>query len=169
MKSYVAFVVTGVVALSLVGCSGGTTASSGPSAEGAAFLVNEEPAGAIGVAEARKSAANDGEIVVVGRIGGSEKPFVAGLAAFTIVDPALKPCPDDEGCPTPWDYCCDTGSVKDNIATIKLTDPAGMPLAKDARELLGVKELATVVVRGKAQRSADGNLSLIAKQVFVKK
>lgn len=169
MRSYVVLAFSGLFALSLVGCSGGTTTLSGPSAEGAAFIVKEEPRGAVGVAEARKSATNEKEIVVVGRIGGSEKPFVPGLAAFTIVDPALKHCGEDEGCPTPWDYCCDTGAIKDNIATIKLTDAAGKPLSKDARELLGVKELATVVVRGKAQRSADGNLSLIAKQVFVKK
>ena len=38
----------------------------------------------ISVAEARKVAKDEGEIVVVGRIGGSEKPFVSGMAAFTI-------------------------------------------------------------------------------------
>ncbi len=46
-----------------------------------------------------------------GRIGGSEKPFVDGLAAFTIVDLKVPYCADDEGCPTPWDYCCNQKDV----------------------------------------------------------
>lgn len=169
MKCCVEAFVVSVTMLSLVGCGGGASNSSGPSAEGAVFLVSEEPVGSIGVGQARKSATNQGELVVVGRIGGSEKPFVTGLAAFTIVDPSLKPCGAEEGCPTPWDYCCDTDALKENIATIKLINAGGQPLTQDARALLGVKELTTVVVRGTAQRSEDGNLSLIAKQIYVKK
>jgi len=167
---------TRLVACALIGvtgCSGSSApsggASGGPAPAAANFLVNEEPQGAIGVGEARKSLKGEGEIVVVGRIGGSEKPFVSGLAAFTIVDPKVAPCAPEEGCPTPWDYCCGQNDVKENIATIKLTDAAGKPLAQDARELLGVKELTTVVIRGTAKRSEDGNLTVLAKQVYVRK
>jgi len=166
MKTYVLMLALGCVALIASGCSDG---SSAPSAEGAKFIVAKEPEGAVGVGEARKSAVNDREIVLVGRIGGSDKPFIGGMAAFTIVDPKVPPCGADEGCPTPWDYCCEQNAVKDNIATVKLTDAAGKPLATDARELLGVKELATVVVRGIALRGADGILSVVAKQVYVRK
>lgn len=165
MKSLGHYLLVGCL-VAVVGCSG--EKSSGPDATGASFIVTEEPQGAVGVGEARKSATNDAEIVVVGRIGGSEKPFVGGMAAFTIVDPKLKPCPDDEGCPTPWDYCCDPDAVKDNIATVKFVDAAGKPLMKDAKEMFGLKELTTVVVRGKTQRGADGNLSLVAEKIFVK-
>ena len=166
MKTYVQIMSLGCVALVFSGCSDG---SSKPSAEGAKFVVANDPAGSIVVGEARKTAVNDREIVLVGRIGGSEKPFVGGMAAFTIVDPKVPPCGADEGCPTPWDYCCEQNVVKDNIATVKLTDASAKPLVKDARELLGVKELAIVVVRGTAQRGADGNLSVVAKQVYVRK
>ena len=38
----------------------------------------------------------------------------------------------------------------------------------DARELLNVKELATVVVLGKAQRDDDGNLTILATGVHVR-
>ena len=155
--------------IGVAGCSGSNPTSNAPSPAAANFLVNEEPAGAIGVGEARTSSKGDGVIVVVGRIGGSEKPFIDGMAAFTIVDPKVAPCAPEEGCPTPWDYCCGQNDVKENIATIKLTDAAGKPLAQDARALLGVKELATVVVRGTAKRSEDGNLSVVAKQVYVRK
>ncbi len=39
----------------------------------------------------------------------------------------------------------------------------------DARELLKVTELATVVVKGKAQRDDAGNLTILASGVYVKK
>lgn len=151
--------------IATTGCSGGTPA---PSAAGKQFLLNAEPAGAIGVGEARQPTSKDGEVVIVGRIGGSEKPFIEGMAAFTIVDPKVPYCGKDEGCPTPWDYCCEQNLVKENIATVKFVDASGKPIMQSARELLGVKELAMVVVRGDAKRSDDGNLSVVAKQVFIR-
>lgn len=162
-----AFCLSMVLAFGLTGCSKPEVAA--PAAAKSDVLVAAEPAGGIGVGEARKMAKDGGEIVVVGRIGGSEKPFVTGLAAFTIVDPKIPPCGADEGCPTPWDYCCVTNAVKENIATIKLVDAAGKPLATGAADLLGVKELATVVVKGTAKRGTDGSLSVTAHQVFVRK
>lgn len=155
----------------MIGCGGSedpaASSAAGPG-EGTAFLASSEPAGAVAVGEARKSAKDQQDVVLVGRIGGSEKPFVDGIAAFTIVDPKVPYCHEDEGCPTPWDYCCEQNQVKENIATVKVVDVKGTPVAKDARELLGVKELSVVVVQGKAQRDAEGNLSVLADQVFVK-
>ena len=40
---------------------------------------------------------------------------------------------------------------------------------EDARKLLDVKELSTVVVQGKAQRDDAGNLTVLATGVYVKK
>ena len=39
----------------------------------------------------------------------------------------------------------------------------------DAKELLSVKELSTVVVKGKAKRDDAGNLTVHASGVYVKK
>jgi hypothetical protein len=133
-----------------------------------AYLVDEEPAGAVGVADARQSKDAATEITVVGRIGGSAKPFVDGTAAFTIVDPKVPHCSAEEGCPTPWDYCCETAALPTSTALIKVVDPQGQLVTEDARKLLGVKELAMVVVHGKAERDAEGNLTVLADQVFVK-
>ena len=78
---------------------------------------NDEPAVTGGIFSG-KSAANLGGpigagLVVmggaagIGRIGGSENPWIEGLAAFTIVDPVMKHCGElgDDGCPKPWDFC----------------------------------------------------------------
>lgn len=135
-----------------------------------AFLLTEQPADPVGVGTAHKESKDEEDVTIVGRIGGSTKPFIEGLAAFTIVDPKLDPCPDDEGCPTPWDYCCTKGSdLKGNTALVKLVSSDGTPVAKDARNLLGVKELTHVVVHGKAKRDEKGNLTVVAEKVFVKK
>ncbi len=137
-------------------------------AESSPYLVDQEPTGAVPVGEARTNAEDGEEVTLVGRIGGSSKPFVDGLAAFTIVDSKVPYCGKDEGCPTPWDYCCETDAVKANSATVRIVDESGKLVEQNARELLKVKELSTVVVHGRAKRDDQGNLSIAATQVFVR-
>lgn len=146
-------------------------AAAGAAAEGKKFLLAEEPAGAIGVKQAKTDSKDADEVTLVGRIGGAEDPWVKGQAAFTIVDTALKPCneQDDDDCPKPWDYCCDTDALPANKALIKLVDASGKTIATDARELLGVKELQTIVVHGKAKRDEANNLTVLAESLFVRK
>ncbi len=162
--------ITGII-LALVGCGEGNgsaeTKSVVPSAL-SAYILPSEPADAIAVGAARESAENNKPITVVGRIGGSQKPFVDGLAAFTIVDLKVPFCAEDEGCPTPWDYCCQQDDVKSNIATVKIIDDSGKTVQGDARELLSVKELSEVVVQGIAKHDEQGNLSLAVSKVFVR-
>lgn len=158
-----------MLTLAAIGCGGGGSDGPVASAAGASYLSSERPQDAKDVGEARKSSKNDETISVVGRIGGSTDPFVAGAAVFTIVDPAIPYCAEDEGCPTPWDYCCETDKLKDNMAMIKLVDANGQPVTTGARELLGVKELNTVVVSGKAKRDEQGNLTVLAEKVHVVK
>ncbi|MCI0456221.1 MAG: hypothetical protein L0Z62_04475 [Gemmataceae bacterium] len=125
-----------------------------------------EPAGAKGVIEVRKHAKDGEEVVVVGRIGGSKEPLVKGRAAFTIVDPSLEPCEDD----TPWVYCCTPREeLAQGMVYVKFVDGQGRTLAQDARQLLGVKELSTVVVRGQARRDESGNLTaIVASGLYVR-
>ncbi len=132
------------------------------------YLIESEPAGGMPVGEARAKSKDGEEVTLIGRIGGSSEPFVEGLAAFTIVDPKVPHCATEEGCPTPWDYCCQTAAVKENVATVKIVDESGKPVAQSARNLLQVKELSTVVVKGKAIRDEQGNLTIAANQVFVR-
>ncbi|QDT53036.1 hypothetical protein Pan44_10510 [Caulifigura coniformis] len=161
-----------VVGLSLLGC-GGKPAVTQSQTESkpvmGEYLLATEPAGAMAVGVAKKDAANDSKVTVVGRIGGSEKPFVDGIAAFTIVDPKVEHCKPDEGCPTPWDYCCTTDQLPGNMAMVKVVDAQGKAIAQDARAVLGVKELSMVVVQGSAKRDAEGNLTLLAEKVYVRR
>ncbi|WP_459556830.1 hypothetical protein [Lacunimicrobium album] len=169
LKTIVTFSLMTTLAI-LSGCSqvkNTTTEKATPKVD-SPYIAKVEPAGALPVGESRTSAKTDEEIVIVGRIGGSANPFVEGLAAFTIVDPKVPYCAADEGCPTPWDYCCEQNAVKGNIATIKVVDQSGKVVTEDARTLLGVKELNEIVVHGKAKRDDEGNLSVMADQIFVK-
>lgn len=162
-----------MVAIVLVGCSRtDPTPKNGPDANGsqdakAKYLLASEPAGAKGVTEVKQQAKDGDEVVVVGRIGG-DKPFT-GRASFTIVDMKFKPCNEIEGdsCPTPWDYCCDLPGAQGTVL-VKLVDAAGTTLPEDAKALLGVKELQTLVVRGHARRD-EGSISVVASGIYIKK
>ncbi|MDZ4688637.1 MAG: hypothetical protein SH850_26485 [Planctomycetaceae bacterium] len=143
------------------------TTSATPSVASASVLLHEQPADAKPVADVRGSAEDGVDVTILGRIGGGANPWVDGRAAFTIVDPKVAPCHPSEGCPTPWDYCCSTDQLPKNSAMIKIVDTAGGTVEQDARQLLGVKELQTVVVKGKAKRDEAGNLTVLASGVFV--
>ena len=142
-----------------------------PSAEGEKYVLTSEPSEVQTVIDVRQSAKDDDEVVLVGRIGGGENPWIEGRAIFTLVDESLKSCDQIPGdnCPVPWDYCCATDKLKDASALIKVVDENSQPIKTDARKLLGVRELTQVVVKGKAQRDDAGNLTVLASGVFVKK
>ena len=51
---------------------------------------------------------------------------------------------------------------------MKFVDEQGKTLPTDARQLLGLKELQTVVIQGKAKRDDAGNLTVLASGLYVK-
>lgn len=149
-----------------------SVANKGGIPEGSPYLLASEPAGAKGVLNVKQAAKDGDDVLIVGRIGGQRDPFVKDRASFTIVDPSLKPCnerPDDD-CKTPWDYCCESS---DDLAKasvlVKVVDERGATVQTNARELLGVEPLHTVVVRGKAKRDADGNLIVLASRLHIRR
>ena len=137
---------------------------------GADYLLSTEPVNPKGVVETREKAQDQEAVVVVGRIGGSQNPWVDGRAAFVIVDLSLQACSDREGdhCLTPWDYCCETDRLAQATVLVKVIDESGKLLPVDARKILGVKELQTVVVQGKAQRDDVGNITVLASNLYVR-
>ena len=83
------------------------TPSSSVSVDGSKYLLGSEPEGGAGVIKSREETKDEEDVVIVGRIGGSENPWVDGRAAFSIVDLSLKSCADigSDNCPKPWDFC----------------------------------------------------------------
>jgi hypothetical protein len=165
--------VAALIAMLAAGCGGKAPeqepGKATPPAGGSKYLLSSEPEGARDVLAVLETAKDDEEIVVVGRIGGDEKPFVQDLAAFTIVDRSLKPCnanPEDN-CQTPWDYCCEADLAKARTA-VRVVDGHGNIVATGAKELLGLKPLDTVVVQGKAKRDPDGKFTLLATGLYVR-
>ncbi len=135
-------------------------------AEGKKYLLPAEPPGAKGVIAVRKGAKNGDEVAVVGQVGGEQKPFTEGRARFMIVDPSLKPTAE---CDCPWDFCeLDKKVLKAARLSVQFVDAEGKTLRAGARELFGIKELSTVVVKGKVRRDDRDNVVVVASGLFVR-
>ena len=158
--------------VAIVGCTQESTEEPSVSnVDGAKFMLNDQPEGAKEVIQVREDTKDGDDVVIVGRIGGGENPWIDDRAAFTIVDNSLRACSDIPGdnCDKPWDYCCATDKLPTSTALVKVVDENGKLVQADARQLLNVKELSTVIVKGKAKRDDDGNLTVLASGIYVKK
>ena len=51
---------------------------------------------------------------------------------------------------------------------IRFVDDLGKTIAADAKSGLALKEMDTVVIKGKMVKSSDGELSVVASQFFVR-
>jgi hypothetical protein len=156
--------------VALVGSAGAQSqaADSPPKSVDKAFLLEKAPQRAAEVAAIRKDAKDGQDVVVVGRVGGRKSPWVKNAAAFSIVDRSMKACNERPGdtCPTPWDFCCEADLPKFTLLVL-VQDADGKLIKKDARELLGLKELDTVFIQGKAKRDKTGNVTLVAAKFYV--
>lgn len=170
MRSLIAGLVLGSLTLLLVGCGKESPEQKAPGMVGSDYLLTSEPAGAKNIVEARKDAKDKEDVVLVGRIGGHKEPWIKDRASFLIADLSMVPCNEIEGdaCTVPWDYCCEVEPIK-KTALVKVVDEEGKLLKEDARTLLNLKELQTVVVQGQAQRDEEGNLTVLARKVYVRK
>jgi hypothetical protein len=137
--------------------------------EAKGYFLEEEPEESQGVVAVRQDAKHGEDVVIVGRIGGRANPWIKGAAAFSIVDPAVVACNEIPGdrCETPWDFCCEANLPQKTVLVMFLDD-AGKVLKKDARELLKLEELQTVVIQGKVKRDAEGNVTILAARIFVR-
>lgn len=128
---------------------------SGTDAE---FLLKEDPAGGVSVVETKKRTAGE-TVTVVGRV----RRIVGELAMFTLIDQTVQYCQQGAekcGCPTPWDYCCESDDLSPLMLPVELRDETGMPLKTDN---LGIRRLDLVAVTGTLEKSESGNLILVAK------
>ena len=174
MNKFALTVITGCVLMLSVGC--GEKKEAKNDYDGSKFLLSSEPAGGEDVSQIVKTAKNEDDIVIVGRIGGDAMPWIKGRAAFRIVDPSLLACSDEKedgevcSCPTPWDYCCETDKLPGAMVLVKFVEADGKDVKHDAREIFsGLEELQTVVVQGKAELDDEGNLTVLANSMYVRK
>ncbi len=144
----------------LAGCGGEKPAEKAPaSPELSRFWMANDPAGALSVPEAKAAAPRE-KAVVVGRISA----FVKGTAAFKIVDVSLPYCgsaPDKmEGCPTPWDYCCETpDELKAKTLFVEARDAQGQVIPASSIE--GLRLLDLVALEGQLAKDEHGNVTLV--------
>lgn len=169
---YLALLVTFVVFAVSTGCG---TAPASPSSAAAnvdasQYKLAEEPDGAVGVIAARESAVDGAPLVLVGRIGGSAKPWIDGRAAFTLLDASVsvvaegKDSEEGELC---LGDCCANERL-DCTTLVKVVDQQGQLVPVDSRELLGLKESDMVVVKGTAKKDKSGNFVMLANGVFIR-
>ena len=130
-----------------------------------AFHLATAPANPISVKELKTAAAAD-SVTVVGRV----KDIHDRTAGFTIADKSLKPCNEREGddCKTPWDYCCEpVEELKVGTANVEFRE-AGKVVRASMKGFHGIDHLKEVVVVGKPEKDAEGNVTVVAKGVYVK-
>lgn len=156
-----------VFTLSAGGC-GRLPEATNPTNSDSAYRLTAEPSGAMDVLDA-KDQAKDGEpIVVVGRLGGGVNPWIDGRAAFLVVDERVVPaCDEGDQCAADCPDCSQEMAAAS--AMVKFLGSDGKVLPVDARELLGVKDQDTVVIRGVANRDKAGNVSISADGIYVRR
>ncbi len=88
-----------------------------------AWILMDEPAGALSIVQARADMKEGDQVVIRGRVGGRKSPISSESSVFTIVDLGLEYCGQstDDRCKYPWDYCCESPeTITNNSATVRL-------------------------------------------------
>lgn len=164
------------LALSAAAFLGCGTATDSPSpavtqVDASAYQLLEEPDGAVGVIAAKESAEDGAPLVLVGRIGGAENPWIDGRAAFTLLDASMSVVANGTGQETENAVCMEDCCAADRLdctTLVKVLDENGELVGVDSRELLGLKESDMVVVKGKAKKDDSGNFVMLAEGVYVR-
>lgn len=142
------------------GCGGDPPKSAAPTPtpELAKLMLATKPSGAVSVLDARKAGPAD-SCTVSGRIAN----VVPGFAVFTLMDTSLPYCGEknkEDGCKTPWDYCCESVETRTaNSVLVEVRDAKGKPLAGSLGDL---RLLDAVTVVGKLTKDDHGNWVLLA-------
>ena len=161
----------GAMALTLAACKKTESAqSSAPAPANTAFVLASMPEGAVDVGEAKKSVKEGDAVTIRGRIGGRAKPMSENVALFIMMDPAVPSCAegDDDHCPVPWDYCCETPeTIMANSATVQVMGDDGAVLPVSLEKQAGLEPLDEVIVVGTVgPRPSDGALVIYANGLY---
>ncbi len=138
----------------------------------AKYLLESEPPDALGVLDLIETIRGTQEVVVIGKIGGVPEPWAKGRAAFIMADPSLLLENEGDGehtedCDCP--FCSKNKDGASGLARVTFVDQDGQVVPVDARELFGVKDRQTVVVRGEATVDGLGELVVLAKGLYIRR
>jgi hypothetical protein len=145
----------------LGGCGDDPPADTGGGGKASAtrsFLTEEDPADAVSVFDAKEKEAGT-EVAVYGRV----REVTHGFAAFTMIDEEIEYCgqadPEDDHCPTPWDYCCIAKDTQVAASLpVEFRDAKGEPVEAEQPDL---KRLDLVAIRGRLEKTDSGGLVLV--------
>jgi hypothetical protein len=176
MRSFILTICAFVAVVVVIGCERETApqaASAQPAAESlpADLFATTQPAGAVDIVTARRSAKDGEPIVVMGRVGGQKEPVGANRAIVTLADLSLPTCDKAtmKTCETPWDSCCEP---KEEIAaktiSVRVVGADGKPI-KTGLGAAGIAPNKHLVVAGTARTGAAGGETLVvdANQIYV--
>lgn len=166
---YRALVSCSVIIASAIAATGcGSSPSPGSQVVDAKYHLTDEPADAVEILDVKDQAKDGDAVVVVGRLGGGVKPWIDGRAAFLLVDTRILPtCNEGEKCDENCPSCAE--AMLSASTMVKFLGDDGKVLPIDARNLLGVKEQQTVVVRGVANRDKAGNVTIAGEKIYVRR
>ncbi|REK42197.1 MAG: hypothetical protein DWQ46_14240 [Planctomycetota bacterium] len=170
-----------------VGCQGSIDPAE-LAARRDAFLLTEEPAEKMSVAEAKESVTDPQDIVVLGQIGaGSSAPWSDGEAQFIVSEVALLGFSDEdldddseasaahahdhdaEGHDPSTCPFCSQAEADVARAIVKFQDEQGRVIGIDARKLFELEEKQLVVVTGRGEVDTLGNLVIAASGIYVRR
>ncbi|QDV07864.1 hypothetical protein Poly30_33970 [Planctomycetes bacterium Poly30] len=162
------------LALPLISCGGSESApAKEPAPESASVEVvapltaywSDAPLGDAKEVRDIRESVKDGEKVV---LRGTLQDF-GELATFRLVDDGLKDCTEmaDDGCSTPWDFCCaDPDELERWTVNVEFLED-GMPADWSLHGQKDLERLTEVVVAGTLRRDEAGNLRLEAERMSV--
>lgn len=150
------------LALLPLACGGKEQPPKTPAPAAVDLKLTADPGEALSVLEAKEKGPGE-EVVVEGRISN----IVKGLVTFNLVDDELLYCgrggaADD--CKTPWDYCCvDAGERAAATLSVEARGTDGSVRAGKPSDL---RLLDLVAVKGKLEKDAHGNVTVVAAGWF---
>lgn len=128
-----------------------------------AMVLQAAPVDAVEV-RAALAATADAPLAVRGRVAAITK----GQALLQLMDLSLPYCGEkaaEDGCKTPWDYCCETPeTLRAHRMVVEFRDADGRPIATPS--LPDIRLLDAITVQGKLLVDEHGNRTLIGTGLF---
>jgi len=152
----------------------GGVASTSPATTGASvpdgLFLTAIPENATSLSQAKAEASVGDQVIFEARIGGRTAPFTEGAAVFLVADRVLLTCAErhGEGCPTPWDYCCEQKEdLLANMGTIQIVNKDGRPIASSVEGVSGLTAMAKIIVVGTVSQSDGPTFVVNASGIYI--